>query len=529
MISDLQNKISSRVQVHRMCYLFALSIIAAGIPFSRFLMSLGGVLLVANWVLEGQWRQKREALLHNKPLQIFLLLMVVHVVFLVFTPHFKEGIKDIWIKIPLFYLPVVLAASSSLTSKEVDGLLKIYVIATLVSIFCGWTAYITQHWAEKRLMALYISYARLEINICFAFFVSLYLAYNAKHTCQKIVYGLLSAGMILFLAYSGFLTGLILLIIILVVLSLIYAGGSSNKIFKAAIYTSVILLVSGIGMYFAVITYQYFTSSFNAETAEVYTADGHRYTHRVRPQELENGSYIYTYVCEEELEQAWNKRSHINYKDTVANGFSVPSTLIRYLNSKHLKKDRLGVEALTEQDIRNIENGTANYYYQHSWGLVGRYYSVLWEMNDYYHTGYLAGYSLSQRFELWNASWRVVQQHPLSGVGTGNTRYALSQELIKNNSPIKYSNMKSHNEYLSMLMAFGVVGFMICLIAVFYPVIAKRPRSFVFTVFMIIMLLSMLTEDSLDQQDGATLFAFFYALYVFAAAPRHKQDKCLLT
>ena len=515
MILELQNRVSSREQVHRMCYLFALSVIAAGIPFSRFLMSLGGVLLVLNWVMEGKWRQKADILLHNKPLRVFLLLMAVHVVFLIFAPRFKDGIKDIWIKIPLLYLPVIMASSSPLTKKEVNGLLKVYVMATLVSIAWGWIAYIAHHWMEKRMMALFISYARLEINICFAFFVSLYLAWKAVPAAQKAVYGVLSAVFLVFLIYSGFLTGLILLLVIVMVFSVMHAYRCRNKTVKIMIYSLVFLFVSGVGVYFTIVTYRYFSSSFNMDTAAVYTADGHVYTHQVRPQELENGSYIFTYVCEEELEQAWNKRSHINYKDTVANGFSVQSTLIRYLNSKHLKKDRLGVEALTEQDIHNIENGTANYNYRHSWGLVGRYYSVLWEMNDYCHTGYIAGYSLPQRFELWNASLRVIRRHPL-GVGTGNTRYALCQELVNSNSPIKYSNMKSHNEYLSLLMAFGCVGFIICLIAVFYPVVHKRPSAFVFSVFMIIMLLSMLTEDSLDQQDGATLFAFFYALYIFA-------------
>ena len=41
----------SREYIHRYIFLLAITIIVVGIPFSRFLMSLGGLLLATNWIL----------------------------------------------------------------------------------------------------------------------------------------------------------------------------------------------------------------------------------------------------------------------------------------------------------------------------------------------------------------------------------------------------------------------------------------------------------------------------------------------
>lgn len=516
MLSPWFDRILSRSQLHSTCYVYALAIIAAGIPFSRFLMSLGGILLIANWVIEGHWQQKRDIIIHHKPLLIFLCLMGVHVFFLLFSSHVANGLKDIWIKLPLVYIPVIMATSPAIGERKANLLLKVYVIAAIVSITCGSIAYLQHGWTEKRLMALYISYARMEINVCFAFFVSMYIAWQEQHKATKILYTVLGAILAAYLIYAGFLTGILLLLTISMVCGIIYARSITNRGIKYGIYGIIGVAAISIIAGTCIITYRYFHTDFNIHTAPACTAYGHAYTHHMAAQHIENGSYIYTCVCEEELEPAWNRCSHIAYDSVNNQGYCLRNTLIRYLNSKHLTKDRAGIEALTGQDITNIEHGIANYHYKHSCGIIGRYYSTLWEINDYIHTGYMVGYSLPQRFELWKKSLHVIRQYPISGVGTGDTRAALSREMETQDSLLKHKEMKSHNEYLSFFMAFGCIGFIICLVAIFYPALRAKPWPALFAIFMAIMLLSMLTEDTLDQQDGATLFAFFYSLYVFA-------------
>ena len=62
----------------------------------------------------------------------------------------------------------------------------------------------------------------------------------------------------------------------------------------------------------------------------------------------------------------------------------------------------------------------------------------------------------------------------------------------------------------------GSRGLVICLVALVAPLfLAKRQRSFMAVGFLILLLLSMLNEDTLETATGATFVAFFYALFIF--------------
>mgnify|MGYP003405543830 FL=1 len=68
-----------------------------------------------------------------------------------------------------------------------------------------------------------------------------------------------------------------------------------------------------------------------------------------------------------------------------------------------------------------------------------------------------------------------------------------------------------------MAVAFGMIGLIWFLLSMIYPFIAdKKNRNYVYFVFLFIMMLSMLTEDTLETQIGVTLFAYFNSFLVFA-------------
>ena len=109
---------TTREQVHHYFFLFSIAILVVGIPFSRFLMSLGGMLLTANWVAEGKYKEKWNAIVHNKALLVFLLLYGVHIVWLIYTFDINIGLQELLVKIPLLYLPVIFASSQKINDKE---------------------------------------------------------------------------------------------------------------------------------------------------------------------------------------------------------------------------------------------------------------------------------------------------------------------------------------------------------------------------------------------------------------------------
>jgi len=502
---------------HRIIFLFAVTLYVLGIPFSRFLMSLGGIILVINWFLERNIEQKFKNFFQSKIALNCLIIYFVHLLWLISSENLQYGLEDLWIKIPLFFIPIIFYTSEPLSRKEYQNILILYVLGVFISSFSGFVTYLVGNLADKREMALFISYLRFEINICFVCFVCLYLFFKSEITTnQKIIIAISLCWFLFFLLYSGSITAIVLFFIVGIIIAVKMAIQNNNKFFRYIVPSlfAVVLLCASIVIYYTV--KQYFTANFSIETAAKYTPDGNPYFHNPQKAYIENGSYIFTYISDIELEEAWNKRSNINFNDYTQNGFSVKITLIRYLNSMGLHKDRLGVEALSEKDIYNIEQGIANVSYTHKLNIINRMYSVLWEFSEYYHTGNIRGYTIPQRIELWKYSIQTIKKYPIFGVGTGDVKDVFAQELELGNSSLAGTNMRSHNQYFTLAIAFGIVGLLLILFSIFYPAFAlKKFRNPLFLAFFCIVIFSMFTEDTLEPQDGATFFAFFYSFFLF--------------
>ena len=502
---------------HRIVFLFAITLYVLGIPFSRFLMSMGGAILVINWFLEGNLEQKIKNLLQSKVALSCLIIYFIHIFWLISSENLQYGMEDLWIKIPLFFIPIIFFTSEPLSRKEYHNILILYVLGVFISSFSGFITYLAGNFSDKREMALFISYVRFEINVCFVCFVCLYLFFKAEMpNIQRVIIAAALCWFLFFLLYSGSMTAVALFFIAGAIIVLKTAIQNRNKFFRYIIPSLFAAAILSVGIFLYHTVKQYFTADFSIETAAKYTPDGNPYFHNPQKTHIENGSYIFTYISDTELETAWNKRSKINFNGSTQNGFSVKITLIRYLNSKGLHKDRLGVEALSEKDICNIERGIANVSYTHKLNIINRLYGVLWELSEYYHSGSVAGYSIPQRVELWKISIQAIKKQPIFGVGTGDVKDAFAQELRVGNSPLAETNMRSHNQYFTFAIAFGIVGLLLILFAIFYPVFAlKMFRNSLFLVFFCIIILSMLTEDTLEPQDGVTFFAFFYSFFLF--------------
>ncbi|MDR0367937.1 MAG: O-antigen ligase family protein [Bacteroidales bacterium] len=501
----------------RLVFLLALAVFLTGIPFSRFLMSLAGVILAVNWILEGNLIAKTKKVCRSPVVWICLLVYLVHILWLIPSENLTYGMQDLWIKIPLFFVPVVFCTASPLSRKEFQWLLQIYIIGVLISTFSGFFTYLFGSMADKREMALYISYVRLEINVCFACYVCLFLVFQKEiHKFNKA--GIIAAlcWFLFFMIFSGSMTAIALFFIVGLILIVRQAIKSKNVFFRYFVPSLFLMTVIATSACIYSVAKRYFKTDFAIETAAKYTSDGNQYFHDASNTYIENGSYVFTYICDSELEKAWNKRSCINFSENDKNGYSIRTTLIRYLNSKGLRKDRQGVEALTPEDISNIENSIANVKYTHKINAINRLYVLMWEIGDYCHTGSVKGYSMAQRLDLWRNSLSLIKKQPWLGVGTGDVKDAFAKELEINHSSLAGTNMRSHNQYFSFAIAFGIIGLILIVFSFIYPtVVLHKWKDPLFLTFFLIVLLSMFTEDTLEPQDGVTFFAFFYSFFLF--------------
>ena len=151
--------------------------------------------------------------------------------------------------------------------------------------------------------------------------------------------------------------------------------------------------------------------------------------------------------------------------------------------------------------------------------------STLFEDNLYRRFNNPNGGSLAQRIEFTRASFHIIKQYPWFGVGTGDVPQAFAQTYDEIHSPLKEEfRFRAHNQYLAIEVAFGIVGLVFFLFVLLYPWLSsKRNHTYLFMVFLTIMLLSMFPEDTLETQAGASLFAFFVSLLLFAS-PVSRQE-----
>lgn len=116
----------------------------------------------------------------------------------------------------------------------------------------------------------------------------------------------------------------------------------------------------------------------------------------------------------------------------------------------------------------------------------------------------------SIRTEIWKTSVKILVQHPF-GVGTGDVKDVLVEHYM--NSGLDYAaekELNAHNQFLQIALATGILGLLILLAMIFYPLYyAIKNRHLIYIVFLGLIIINFLTEAMLETLAGVVFFAFF--------------------
>lgn len=508
-------------KVHRNIYIGSLIGLALGLPLSKFLMSLSQIVMICNWVLEGRLKQRFASLYKNKVALIVCSLLLIHFIGLVYTTDYNYAFKDIRIKLPLLVLPLIIATSVPLTQKTYDIVLKLLVgsvlIGTGVSILV-----LLGIWPHKvndmRDISIFISHIRFALIICVSIFISFYFVLKSSSITHKTAWLIIIVWLAVFLIIMESLTGIGVLSIAIVILVIYTALKSKNKLLS---YTALFFLLGFIifsAYYIRSIASEIKQKEFiDFNVADKYTPQGNIYEFDVNSTITENGYLIWAYCSPIELKQEWNKRSSVRIDDSDPYQNKTYLGLIRFLTSKGIRKDSVGVASLTQKEINEIERGVTNVNYPDRSSLRGRIYETLWEMDIYKQTGQANGHSLTQRFEYWKTAISIIKKHLWFGIGTGDINKAFDEEYKMNKSTLAEQwQLRSHNQYLSIAIAFGLVGLCWFLFTLIYPLLKVGKNNYLYIAFFTIAVISFFTEDTLETQAGVTFFAFFNSFFLFA-------------
>jgi hypothetical protein len=226
---------------------------------------------------------------------------------------------------------------------------------------------------------------------------------------------------------------------------------------------------------------------------------------------------VWKHIAWGELTRTWKQRSAIHPDSLDARKQPLKGTLIRYLTSRGLDKDSVGVWSLTPHDIKMIESGKTSYLSGTKKGLANRLDKIFFEIDNYRNGGDPSGNSVTQRLEFWKCALAIIAENPINGVGTGDVNDKFQQQYEASQSQLdKAFRLRSHNQYLTYSVALGIPGGLYLIMTLLYPLTRRRFRSdFLYVAFATVSILSFMTEDSLETQAGVTFFTFFSCMLLF--------------
>lgn len=523
-------------------YLLGLLMVAVGLTLSPFLMGMSQFWLVLVWLVDaslpllkgwqGGFKDKFSRFCNNKAAVLLVAFFLMHLVGLLYTADFQYAMKDLRVKLPILVMPFVLSSMPPLDRKRFDFVMLVYVLSVFVATLFSFSTYLKHDYEDVREISHFISHIRFCLNIVFCMAIIGYYLVKSRRVVEpvetpvlKCLNRFLQCFLLLWFVYQIYifesLSGYVIFAAVVVV-SAVYAflRWKKGRGWRIAVGVSAlaVLLVASVVLK-RQIKPLLKVESVDFSILEQKTAQGNDYWHDTIYNPVEDGKFVGLYYCKKEMQEAWSERSNLPFEGTTTNGENLEATLARYLTSKDLRKDAQGVMALTDEDIRNIEQGVPNYNNWKHPGLQARLSSTLFEYNLYRRFNNPNGGSLAQRIEFTRASFHIIGQHPWFGVGTGDVPQAFSQAYDEIQSPLKEEfRFRAHNQYLAIAVAFGLVGLAFFLFVLLFPWLSsRRNHTYLYLVFLCIMLLSMFPEDTLETQAGASLFAFFEAFLLFAA------------
>lgn len=503
-------------------FYFALALFVFSLPLSEFMVSLSAVIMLLTALAEDSIAAKIERIKQHKIILFIPAIFLIYLLSALITRNGETVAYDLRKALFFIVIPLSFLLGKNITDKQKQNVLFVFILAVVAAIvyaLINWKIFHSSSDFNIHNASL-ITHIRFSLQMILTIWLLLFLI--IKNTDNRKLAALMGAGVVIitgFLFLQKSLTGIVSLAGSSVFV-LIYMTVKRKGYFRYVLLSLILLIIVGPIVYVGRIAYPFYNpKEFTPEQLAQKTTQGNTYSHDIKYKLIENGNYVYLFVCEDEMRQAWNERSELKYDSLDQNGYPVNSTLIRYLASKGLKKDAEAVKTLTDEEIKDVQNGLSNYRLKNNvWSIYPRIYISVWEYYNYTKLGEVNNQSLAQRLEFAKAALIIIRDNFWTGVGTGNWKAAFSDTYRKMNSNLSENYYaSSHNQYLNYLVKFGIIGFILILFFIVYPVIrTKRYKDPVFLIFLSYIFIANFADSNFESHMGSSFFVFFYCFFLVA-------------
>lgn len=489
---------------------FIIMLAFAGMIFSHALMSFSLAFMAARFLFANKQRLKetRKDLLLAL-LSYFALMLIASL----WSENLNEAVKQLNKNLPFLIVPLYFFTINPLDKKKIITLAVGFVSFLIVSSLIALTRLYFFDYNDIRQALPVGSHIRFSLFVCLTIgFAGIYWFKHRKEikTSHSLILIAVIVYLLAYIILSSSLTAIVILFVLLLPTSLIYVR---KRISKTLFYIYLFLVCSSaalLGNYIYSCANDYFVPKEAANDTLL----------------IENGYYCYTDDAtkrqqqEEQMARGMQQYLNISKDSLFQDGeyqYSYLDIACRYFNSKGLERNLQNWNLLTQEDKENIRNGIPNYVYASGNPLKVRLYKTFYGIEAFRVYGKVKGSSIIQKLELWDKAISLSKDELvwLCGVGTGDLIDELNIKLKENNSQMTDCGLRPHNQFLTTWITFGLIGLGVFLVMLFYPAFStKLYKNSYYICFMAIILISMLSEDTLDNQQGILLFCVLNSFFI---------------
>tara|TARA_B100001093_G_C26741813_1_gene977045 strand:+ start:225 stop:1076 length:852 start_codon:yes stop_codon:yes gene_type:complete len=270
-----------------------------------------------------------------------------------------------------------------------------------------------------------------------------------------------------------------------------------------------------VGLYTSAIFNDFYHIKNKERSFQTHSIGGEKYQHDFQDNATENGYYLWENIAQKELERAWNRKSKISLNSKDKKNQPIKATLFRFLTSKGLNKDSVGLNKLTQNEIQKIENGETSFVKYNN--FEKRVRSLLYQQESRKKNSDPNNQTINQRVVFWKAGLDIFLNQPLLGHGPGGAKTHYKTHYKNRNTNLKKSNqLLAHNQFITQAINLGVLGTIFWVSVLVYSFLKVEKEIFMFFIpYLILMFFAFMSDDMLEVQAGATIFSFFGTLMLF--------------
>jgi len=450
---------------------------AIGMVCSKFLLSISMLSWLLTCLLHGDFSTYFKRIKNNLGFLIILLFYAIHLLSMLWTQDLDSGWDGIRVRTTLLLIPMLFTISFSLKGRNIILINHIVIasVAFIALLNLGHYYFLTRNFLalDIRQLSWFGSHIRFGVLASFSVAIA-YFNFSKKNLSP-----------LLFWIFVAFITYYTLF----------------SQVFSAYLALAIV----GICIVYARMALKGWTKYFWIFLAVTLISFGTFLTLLLNPNHAECGEFKNFELANKE----WNARSEMPLGGLDKKNQPLQSTTERYMCSKSIEVNETNIRKLSATDIQNIENGFADEYQANN-GFFSRISEIKYQL---YEAKNPNGHSLLQRIEYWKTATFIVSNHFFAGVGIGDIDQTFGYAYKERHSPLsKEYQARSHNMFLTTWIGTGLVGitlFVLLFIVGFYQSVKRR--SWLLFVFMLVSLLTMFFEDSLETQAGVSFFAFYYS------------------